>query len=113
MSDIENTQFIPADDDEEQLWDVEKILNEKSGRYLIKWKGTDGNGKPWEDSWVPKHDVTDDLIKDWKRRKREKEEKQAISKAKKKKKTCASIDKSHFVFLSNMPNSWVVLLLTI
>lgn len=65
ISDYE-TQFIPKEGDEDNLWAVEKILAEKGNRYLLKWSGTDSNGKPWDDSWVPKEDVTDDLIAEWK-----------------------------------------------
>ena len=71
------TQFIPQSDDDEQLWAVEEILDEKGRKYLLKWAGTDDNGKPWPNSWVPKHDVTNDLITQWKelkkKRKLEKE----------------------------------------
>lgn len=55
-----------GDDD---VWPVEKILGEKKGRYLIKWKGEDQDGKPWESSWVSKRDVTDDLIEEWRNKK--------------------------------------------
>lgn len=92
-AETQNTQFIPGDDDDEQLWDVEKILNEKKGQYLIRWKGFDENGKPWDDSWVPKCDVTDDLISEWKALKKEREERRRSmpgpSTASKKKKLCA------------------------
>ncbi|TDL18663.1 hypothetical protein BD410DRAFT_793053 [Rickenella mellea] len=78
LSDYE-TQFIPKEGDEETLWSVECILAEKGKRYLIRWAGVDDNGKPWADSWVPKHDVTDDLIAEWKimqaKKKKEKEQK--------------------------------------
>ena len=65
---IGETQFIPQENDE--LWAVERILAESGQRYLIKWAGVDGNGKEWENSWVPKHDVTNDLIQEWKASKR-------------------------------------------
>ena len=77
LSDYE-TQFIPKEGDEENLWAVERILAEKGNRYLLRWSGTDSNGKPWDDSWVPKVDVTDDLIAEWKLQKaREKKKKAA------------------------------------
>lgn len=66
------TQFIPQENDE--LWAVERILAENGKRYLIKWAGVDGNGKEWENSWVPKHDVTNDLIQEWKALKRKESE---------------------------------------
>ncbi len=55
--------FITEDD--KDTWPAEEILREKNGLYLIKWKGEDPQGNPWEDSWVKKRDVTDDLIQEW------------------------------------------------
>lgn len=69
LGDTQETQFIPMSDDEATLWLVETILAEKGGRYLIRWAGLDENGKPWPDSWVPKYDVTDDCIQEWKAKK--------------------------------------------
>lgn len=60
------TQFIPQSDDDEKLWAVEEILAEKGKKYLLRWAGTDEDGKPWPNSWVPKYDVTNDLITQWK-----------------------------------------------
>ena len=70
-SEFETQGFEPHEDDSDQLWDVETILNEKNGgRYLlVRWIGADENGKPWEDSWVPREDVTDDLVQEWKKKK--------------------------------------------
>lgn len=69
------TQFVPQEDDEETLWDVIEITGERTNQYKVRWAGNDpATGKPWAQSWVPKHDCTDDLIRDWK-----------IAKAKKKK----------------------------
>jgi hypothetical protein len=71
------TQFIPQSDDDEKLWAVEEILAEKGKKYLLRWAGTDKDGKPWPNSWVLKYDVTNDLITQWKelkqKRKLEKE----------------------------------------
>lgn len=91
-SEFETQGFEPREDDSDQLWDVETILNEKNGgRYfLVRWLGTDENGKRWEDSWVPREDVTDDLVQEWKKKKaakkaekgrRRKEQRQAKAKA--------------------------------
>ena len=61
------TQFVPAENDDEQLWDVIEILEEKGKRYKVKWAGNDpSTGKPWKASWVGKHDCTNDLIHAWK-----------------------------------------------
>ncbi|RDX51079.1 hypothetical protein OH76DRAFT_1401850 [Lentinus brumalis] len=69
------TQFVPQENDAETLWDVIEITAERAKEYRVRWKGNDpATGKPWAQSWVPKHDCTDDLIRDWK-----------IAKAKKKK----------------------------
>lgn len=69
LEDTQETQFIPRSDDDETLWQVEAVLAEKGSLYLIKWAGKDSYGKPWENSWVPKHDVTDDCIQEWKAKK--------------------------------------------
>ena len=62
-----NTQFEPGSDDDETLWSVLQIVKESRDRYLVKWAGVDPDtGKPWDMSWVPKHDCTDDLIHEWK-----------------------------------------------
>ena len=73
-SEFETQGFEPHEDDSDQLWDVETILEEKNnGRYLlVKWLGTDERGKPWENSWVPREDVTDDLVQEWKKKKKAK-----------------------------------------
>ncbi|KAF8900722.1 hypothetical protein CPB84DRAFT_1621508, partial [Gymnopilus junonius] len=50
------------------LWEVIEILEEKKGKYRVQWAGEDPNTmKPWPPQWVPKQDVTDDLVVDWKR----------------------------------------------
>ncbi|RPD57025.1 hypothetical protein L227DRAFT_236285 [Lentinus tigrinus ALCF2SS1-6] len=69
------TQFVPKENDDETLWDVIEITAERAKEYRVRWAGNDpATGKPWAQSWVPKHDCTDELIRDWK-----------IAKAKKKK----------------------------
>jgi len=63
----EETQFVPQEGDDEVLWTVLYITAEKKGMYKVKWDGTDPKtGKPWPQSWVAKHDVTDDLRHAWK-----------------------------------------------
>ena len=78
MSDDEangpGTQFIPGDNDEEELWDVIEILEEKGQRYKVKWAGNNPTtGKPWAPSWVGKTDCTNDLIAAWKEKKKKKD----------------------------------------
>ena len=66
LSDPE-TQFIPQEDDDETLWEVIEITAQKGKQYKVRWKGNDpATQKPWPQSWVPKHDCTDDLVLDWK-----------------------------------------------
>ena len=63
------TQFVPQEDDDETLWEVIEITAEKGKLYKVRWKGIDPNTqKPWPQSWVAKHDCTDDLVRDWKLR---------------------------------------------
>ncbi|KAI0778388.1 hypothetical protein BD413DRAFT_508860 [Trametes elegans] len=70
------TQFIPGDNDEEELWEATEILEERGSRYKVRWAGVDPEtDKPWAPSWVPKHDCTDDLIAEWKRKQKEKKKK--------------------------------------
>ncbi|SJL08959.1 uncharacterized protein ARMOST_12335 [Armillaria ostoyae] len=64
------TQFVPKSDDEETLWTVLEILQEKGKRYKVKWAGIDPETKKsWAPSWVHKHDCTPDLVAEWKRKK--------------------------------------------
>ncbi|WVF71643.1 hypothetical protein IAT40_006451 [Kwoniella sp. CBS 6097] len=68
------SQFVPQDDDEDNLWSAIEILDEKGvqgkGQYLVKWAGVDrSTGKPWAPTWEPKHNCTQDLIDDWHERK--------------------------------------------
>lgn len=63
------TQFVPQEDDAEILWEVIEITAEKPKQYRVRWAGTDPKTrKPWPQSWVPKHDCTDDLVFAWKRK---------------------------------------------
>jgi hypothetical protein len=62
------SQFVPQEDDEETLWEVIEITAEKPKAYKVKWAGIDPQtGDPWQESWVPKSDCTDDLVMTWKR----------------------------------------------
>ena len=66
----QETQFVPREDDEEILWKVIEITSEKGDLYKVRWEGNDPEtGKPWPQSWVPKHDCTNDLVRAWKRAK--------------------------------------------
>ncbi|KAF8800063.1 hypothetical protein BYT27DRAFT_7200560 [Phlegmacium glaucopus] len=70
------TQFIPQEDDDETLWEVIEITAEKGHQYKVRWKGIDPETrKPWAQSWVAKHDCTDDLVRDWKLRQAKKKKK--------------------------------------
>ncbi|KAI5120075.1 hypothetical protein M0805_002636 [Coniferiporia weirii] len=68
-TEYETQGFEPKEEDSDDLWDVVEILAEKSRTYLIKWAGADPEGNPWPDSWVPRQDVTDDLVSEWKAKK--------------------------------------------
>lgn len=73
----EETQFEQHSEDD--LYDVVEILNEKpNGLYLVRWAGTDPNGKPWDDSWVPRKDITDDLVLEWRRKKSQKDKEKKL-----------------------------------
>lgn len=61
------TQFVPKENDDNELWDVIAIVAERPQQFKVKWKGIDpATRKPWKDSWVSKEDCTDDLIREWK-----------------------------------------------
>ena len=69
------TQFVPRSDDDEVLWEVQEITAENGKKYKVKWAGTDpATGKPWAQSWVAKHDCTDDLVLEWKVKKQQRAE---------------------------------------
>ena len=77
-------RFEPREDDNETLWEVIAIIDERRGSYRVKWAGNDPKTKKsWPPSWVPKGDVTDDLVEKWKL---EKKWKKAEAEAKKGKK---------------------------
>lgn len=62
------SQFIPQPDDDETLWEVIEITQEKSKEFKVKWKGVDPKtGRPWPQNWVPKKDCTDDLRRAWRK----------------------------------------------
>jgi hypothetical protein len=66
------TQFEPHESDNSQtMWDVVAILRESGSKYKVQWDGVDpGTGEPWKPSWIPKEDCTDELIQEWKAKKR-------------------------------------------
>lgn len=65
------SHFVPRSDDDEVLWTVQEITAERGKQYRVKWAGTDpATGKPWAQSWVAKHDCTDDLVVEWKAKKK-------------------------------------------
>lgn len=62
-----DTQFVPQEDDDDLLWEVIEITSERGSNYKVRWAGIDPQtGKPWKQSWVPKHDCTDILVRAWK-----------------------------------------------
>ena len=77
MSRASSHKFIPQSDDEEQLYSITRIVKERTHQYLVEWEGVDENGKPWENTWVPKCDVTEDAKKQW----REEERKRKLANA--------------------------------
>lgn len=81
--DFSTQGFVAHESDQEQLWNVVEIRGERKGMYLIQWEGADENGNPWEDSWVPREDVTDDLVEVWKEKKRTEKKDKAKKKAEK------------------------------
>ena len=88
------TQFIPQEDDLEVLWEVIEITAEKAKQYRVRWAGNDPKTrKPWPQSWVPKHDCTDDLVLAWKH-----------------KKSGAERKKRMFIFFTHI-QSWEVLII--
>jgi hypothetical protein len=63
----------------EETWDpdqeflVDMILADRRGKrgreFLVKWQGTDPNGKPWPDWWLVEEQVSDHLIDVYDRKK--------------------------------------------
>ncbi|TFK33475.1 hypothetical protein BDQ12DRAFT_738787 [Crucibulum laeve] len=71
------SQFVPREDDLEVLWEVENITAEKGKLYKVKWAGLDpATNKPWKQTWVPKHDCTPDIVKEWKMKQAKKKQKE-------------------------------------
>ncbi|WWD17455.1 hypothetical protein CI109_101896 [Kwoniella shandongensis] len=69
------TQFVSLSDDDDNLWEVEEILDERGpvrdGEYLVLWKGIDpATNRPWEATWTAKSGCTQGLIDEWKARKK-------------------------------------------
>ncbi|WVR07197.1 hypothetical protein IAU60_004238 [Kwoniella sp. DSM 27419] len=71
------TQFVPQPDDDENLFEVLEILDERGppnsgkGEYLVQWKGDDPDtGEPWVPTWERKTDCTAGLIAEWKAKRR-------------------------------------------
>jgi hypothetical protein len=59
----------------DQVWSVSSILDHKtsSGKdlFLVRWEGLDASGKPWDDTWEPKENISQDLIQQyWKEHKK-------------------------------------------
>jgi hypothetical protein len=66
-------EFESRSDDDENLWTVDCILDEKKNLFLIKWAGIDpATTKPWANSWVHKSDVTDIARDEWRELKAQK-----------------------------------------
>lgn len=64
------TQFEPRSNDDDALWEVIEIVAERGKKYRVRWAGNDPKtGRPWPLDWVPKHDCTDHLVEEWKRKK--------------------------------------------
>lgn len=62
--------FVPQSNDQELLWTVLAITDERKGKYKVKWAGINPEtGRPWPQNWVPRADCTDDLVAEWKRKK--------------------------------------------
>jgi hypothetical protein len=58
--------FIPRQNDEAELWEVEEITDEDRLRFKVQWAGLDPvTGLQWEQSWVKKNDCTNDLVMTW------------------------------------------------
>ena len=70
-NDISETQFVDQSGDEDVLWEVQEITDERGKKYKVKWAGIDpATKKPWAQSWVAKHDCTNDLVAEWKAKKK-------------------------------------------
>ncbi|EFP75397.2 uncharacterized protein PGTG_01990 [Puccinia graminis f. sp. tritici CRL 75-36-700-3] len=51
-----------------KLWEAIEILEEKGGKYYIKWAGIDpATQEPWEPTWEPKSMANAALVADWRK----------------------------------------------
>ncbi|KAH9476272.1 hypothetical protein JR316_0011843 [Psilocybe cubensis] len=76
-------KFVPEEDDDENLWEVECITAERNNMFKVKWVGLDPmTGKPWAQSWVPKKDCTPDLVLAWKLKKKQEERRKSTASTK-------------------------------
>ncbi|GAA5992317.1 hypothetical protein JCM10908_000422 [Rhodotorula pacifica] len=66
--DAEEDDAVSADS--QGFWEAEAILDEDKARYLIAWKGTDSDGKPWQPTWEPKANANQTLVQSWKQQRR-------------------------------------------
>lgn len=49
-----------------EYWKVIRITAERKREYQVEWAGEDPEtGEPWPLDWVPKGDVTEDLVEAW------------------------------------------------
>ncbi|KAA1102203.1 hypothetical protein PGT21_036778 [Puccinia graminis f. sp. tritici] len=54
-----------------KLWEAIEILEEKGGKYYIKWAGIDpATQEPWEPTWEPKSMANAALVADWRSKNR-------------------------------------------
>lgn len=59
-----------SDQEDEEYFAAKNILDERAGKYLIEWEGTDPQtGESYEPTWEPKSNATQALISEWKARK--------------------------------------------
>jgi hypothetical protein len=62
------TGFLSRDDDDRNLWAVEKIIAENARSFKVVWAGLNPkDDKPWPPSWVRKNNCTPDLVADWRK----------------------------------------------
>ena len=97
--------FVPHESDTEQLWNVVAILKERGNgeMFLVQWEGADEEGNPWPNSWVPRADITNDLVEAWNRKQAEmKKEKarQASERRVKSRQRCEQLSPFGSMFLS-------------
>ncbi|KAH7079501.1 hypothetical protein FB567DRAFT_449438, partial [Paraphoma chrysanthemicola] len=76
---VKRPKYTESSDDEspsEQLWEAERILQEKrvgkKTQYLIQWKGIDpATGEEYQPSWEPEDNPTAALLAEWEARKKQ------------------------------------------